>query len=189
MTKRIYDVCVIAASAGGVQALLKILPALNAKQNLTTIVLLHMAEDHGFSSILASRCAVPVKVAEAGVIASSGIIWIAPSGYHLLLEKNKQFSLSADEKVCNVRPSANVLFTSVADAWREHVIGIVLTGSNEDGAEGLREIRSRDGLAIVQSPVEAEYPQMPTEALRIAGADIVLTLDQIAIFLGALPEG
>ena len=97
-----------------------------------------------------------------------------------------RLALSVDEKVCHVRPSADVLFASAADVWRSGLIGVVLTGANEDGAAGLAAIRSRGGLGIVQQPEEAEMRQMPDAALRLAGADHVLGLADIGPMLNRM---
>lgn len=190
MDQRKYDACVIAASAGGVTAIIEVLSALDQSIGLSLIALLHLGEeDRGLARVLGARCSLPVQTAEAGFVAEPGRVWLAPAGYHLLVEKDRRFTLSLDEKVCHVRPSADVLFASAADVWHERLIGVVLTGSNEDGAQGLREIRSRKGLGIVQSPQDAESPQMPAEAIRVAGADHILNVSAIGPLLNQLYGG
>lgn len=187
MPRKLYDACVIGASAGGVGALIELLSHLSPDLAITVVVVLHTGpQASGLAEVLGQRSKLPVKSAEHGLEALPGRVWLAPPGYHLLVENDRRFSLSIDEKVCFVRPAADVLFTSAADVWHQHLIGVVLTGGNEDGAAGLREIRSRGGLAIVQSPEDAEVPAMPEAALRIAGADHTLALKEIAPLLNQL---
>lgn len=184
-------VVVIGASIGGLEALRKILPALPADYPWPVIVLLHASaayRDSRLDGLLAKSCALPVREAQARAQAQPGVVHLAPAGYHLLLEADLRFALSVDEKVAYVRPSADVLFESVAYACGAHCVGVILTGANEDGAAGLSAIRRRGGLALVQDPAEAQAPQMPEAALRLAGADQVLNLQGIAAKLAALPK-
>lgn len=180
--------CVIAASAGGYSALCTLFAGLSARFNPCVIAVLHSASDNheALAASFARVCALPVTQACARERIRPRHVYIAPPGYHLLVEKNERFSLSMDEKVCYVRPSADVLFEAAVDAWGAAMIGVVLTGANEDGARGLQQVRARGGRAIVQSPVDAEVPQMPEAALRIAGADHVLRLEEIAPLLNRL---
>ena len=173
---------VVGASAGGVAALRTLLAGLSPAFAWPVAIVLHTRGDHvdTLARLLGERCPLPVREAGAGLRIENAQIYIAPGGYHLLVEHAGHFSLSADEKVCFVRPSADVLFSSAADACGAGVIGVVLTGTNEDGARGLAEIRARGGRSYVQDPQEAEEPAMPQAALRIAGADAVLTLDALA---------
>jgi two-component system chemotaxis response regulator CheB len=136
--------------------------------------------------VLAAGSAVPVVEAESRQPLVKGCAYLAPPGYHLLIEPGPRATLSMDEKVCHVRPSADVLFASAADVWRSGLIGVVLTGANEDGAAGMAAIRSRKGLAVVQKPEEAEMREMPEATLRLAGADHVLSLAEIAPLLNRL---
>lgn len=187
MPESAYEACVIAASAGGVGALMQILGDLRPGLPLAVVVLLHTgSSEDGLAGVLGSRCALPVRTADPCEPIVPGRVWVAPAGYHLLVEKDRHFSLSVDDKVCFVRPSADVLFESAADAWRERLIGVVLTGGNHDGAAGLRTIRSRGGLAIVQQPDEAEARAMPEAALATAGADHVLPLKKIGPLIDRL---
>jgi two-component system chemotaxis response regulator CheB len=110
-------------------------------------------------------------------------VYLAPPDYHLLVERGS-FALSTDERVQHARPSIDVLFESAADAYGERVIGIVLTGANEDGAAGLARIADRGGLAIVQDPESAERRAMPDAAIA-AGTPTVLPLEEIGPFVAA----
>lgn len=115
-----------------------------------------------------------------------GRVYVAPPAYHMLVERGPRLALSVDDRVCYVRPSADVLFESAADVWGQGVIGVILTGANEDGARGLQAIRSRKGLGIIQDPAEAEMAAMPRSALELAGADHVLPLVEIGSLLNQL---
>ncbi|MDR3419587.1 MAG: chemotaxis protein CheB [Nevskia sp.] len=182
-------VVAIAASSGGVAALGEVLRALPADYPWPVIVLLHNSDAYPGSrldQLLGRACALPVREAEARLPLAAGIVYLAPAGYHLLVEQDLRFALSVDQKVAYVRPSADVLFDSLADACGAAAVGVILTGSNEDGAAGLTAIRARGGLAIVQDPSEAQAPQMPEAALRLASAE-VLDLAGIGVRLAALP--
>jgi two-component system chemotaxis response regulator CheB len=184
-------VVAIGASVGGLEALRTILPALPGGYPWPVVVVLHTSaayRDSRLDSLLARIGPLPAHEATPRAPASPGTVHVAPAGYHLLLEKDLRFSLSVDEKVSYVRPSVDVLFESVAEACGPRCVGVILTGANDDGAAGLAAIRRAGGLALVQDPAQAQAPQMPEAALRVAGADSVLNLLGIAARLAALPE-
>ncbi|EIT71092.1 MULTISPECIES: chemotaxis protein CheB [Hydrocarboniphaga] len=176
-----YAAVVVAVSTGGIQALRRLLSALPGDFPLPIMVVLHTAtsDGYGLCEVLQTHSTLPVTIAEIGDTPGPGV-YLAPPGYHLLIERDHRFSLSIDDKVCFVRPSADVLFESAADAWTDRLIGIVLTGANDDGARGLRQLRLRGGHAIVQALDDAEMPSMPEAALRLAGADELVPLAAIA---------
>lgn len=178
---------VIGASAGGVAALRQLLGALDADFGWPIVIVLHTGSSNidGLIEVLAVDSALPVIEARAGAPVLTGTVHVAPGGYHLLIEREPDdgelhFSLSVDPRVRHVRPSADVLFSSAADACGSTVIGIVLTGTNDDGAQGLVDIRVQGGLAFVQDPCEAEEPAMPQAAIDRAGADAVLPIGELA---------
>lgn len=178
----------MAASTGGIDALRTVLRALPDSFPAAILLVQHTGSDNGraLCEILAAACALPVVDAEPRQPVVPGCVYVAPPGYHLLVEAGPRLALSVDEKVCHVRPSANVLFSSAADVWRAALIGVVLTGANEDGAEGLAAIRSREGIGIVQKPEDAEMSEMPRAALERAGAEYVLPLAEIGPLLARL---
>lgn len=184
MSRRAHAAIAIAVSTGGIQALRRLFAGLPGDFPLPLLVVLHTAsaDSRGLCAVLQAVTALPVREAELGVRPLAGI-HIAPPGYHLLVEADGRFALSVDDKVCHVRPSADVLFESASDAWEDALIAIVLTGANDDGARGLAAVRARGGYAIVQDPLDAEMPGMPEAALRIAGADRVLPLHAIGPML------
>ena len=115
-----------------------------------------------------------------------GHVYFATPNFHLLVEENYSFSLSTEDRVNYARPSIDVLFETASFAYGEKLIGIVLTGANHDGAKGLRIIKERGGLTIVQDPKEAEVDSMPLNAIKNSKVDQVLKLKDIADFLNRL---
>jgi two-component system chemotaxis response regulator CheB len=126
-----------------------------------------------------------VQDAEDKMAIERGKVYIAPPDYHLLVEHGS-FALSVDERVQFARPSIDVLFESAAHSYGPGVIGIILTGANEDGAAGLAAVKARGGVAVVQDPSDAERRTMPDAAIAATAADAVLPLEGIGEFLYAL---
>ncbi|WP_430391338.1 chemotaxis protein CheB [Dyella sp. 20L07] len=179
---------VIGCSAGGLTALETLFAALDARLPQSIVVCCHTGSANVdlLCELLGGHATLPVIEALERAPLLGGVIHVAPSGYHLLVESTRRFSLSVDARVSFARPSIDVLFSSAADAYRDALIGVVLTGANKDGADGLSEIRQRGGLAIVQDPDEAEVPSMPQAALELAGADHRLPLADIAPLINRL---
>ena len=180
-----YDAIVIGSSAGGFAALAEVLPRLPAALPQTVVVVQHLHPDCGeyLVEFLGQRCALPVKEAEDKEPILPGVIYLAAARYHLLIERDRTFALSADDKVHYARPSIDVLFESAAAAYGSKLIGVVLTGANADGAAGLAAIKSRGGLAVVQDPTTAEVSFMPHAALAATTVDHVLDLNAIGRLL------
>ncbi|MET0292547.1 MAG: chemotaxis protein CheB [Steroidobacteraceae bacterium] len=180
-----FDVLVIGGSAGAFTALRTILPAL-AHPAIVGIVLVHQAPHGGdLAELFIGHTALPCLTVEDKLPATPGAIYFAPAGYHLLVERDGHFALSVDAPVNYSRPSIDVLFESVAAAYGTRAAGLVLTGANDDGANGLRSIVESGGIALVQDPKDAEVPMMPKSALRMVTPDAVLTLDQITELFAA----
>ena len=183
-----YQAVVAGVSAGGVNALPLLLGMLEPGFALALVIVqhLHPFQDRFFIERLAGACRLPVKEAEEKERAQAGMIYLAPSNYHLLIEKDSTFSLCVAEKVNFSRPSIDVLFETAADAYGAALIGIILTGASRDGAAGLRCIKEKGGLTIVQDPRTAEYPVMPQAALEETAADHVGSIEQIGRLLSDL---
>jgi two-component system chemotaxis response regulator CheB len=186
------ELVVIGASAGAVEALSAVLPALPEGYRLPVVVVVHIPADR--TSIMAglfrAKCRVNVCEAEDKEPLAPGTVYFAPPDYHLLVEPNRRLSLSGEEPVHFSRPSIDVLFESAADAGGPGVVGVVLTGANDDGARGLKAVCDAGGRAIVQRPEEAHVAVMPRAALAACPAAEVLTLAQVAarlIELGGQP--
>jgi len=182
------DAVVIGASAGAVEALSRILPALPADYPIPVLVVVHIPPDRTdlLASLFKAKCAIAVKEAEDKEPIRPGVIYFGPSDYHLQVEADRSVSLSADEPVYFSRPSIDVLFESAADAYGAGLVGVILTGANEDGAEGLAAVEAAGGAAVVEDPDLAFAATMPAAALaRCIGAR-PLSLDAVADLLVGL---
>jgi two-component system chemotaxis response regulator CheB len=187
LTRRI-DAVVIGASAGGVDGLSVLLPALPATLRAAIFVVLHLPREHPsvLSEIFGPKCAVPVKEAEDKEPVQPGTIYFAPPDYHLLLDRGPRLALSVDEPVHFSRPSVDVLFESAADLYAQRLLGVILTGASEDGAAGLAAVQRAGGLTVVQQPQGSYESHMALCALRRGPADFVLRLEGIAELFGSL---
>lgn len=179
---------VMGASAGGLAAWNSIFPLLPADFHIPIVAVqhIHPSSDDYMVRNLNELCALTVEVGEDKQPILPGHIYFAPTDYHLFVEREGTFSLSVDPKVNHSRPSIDVLFESAARAWSSGVIGILLTGASNDGAEGLKAIKEAGGLTVVQDPEEAEYSVMPGSALALTEVDRVLSIHRIGIFLREL---
>lgn len=177
-----YKAIVIGTSYGGLEALTLILPAFRKNFPLPVLVVLHIGDHNNdtFISHLNTVCDLTVKEAEMYEQISPGTIYFAPPNYHLLVEDNFTVSLSADEKLNFCRPSIDVLFESAAWVYTKHLIGVILTGANSDGANGLKMIKDFGGKTIVQNPCSAVSPAMPRAAIKVAKPEVRLKLEEIA---------
>jgi two-component system chemotaxis response regulator CheB len=184
----VYELVVIGASWGGLRAVGELLAGLPERLELAFAVAQHRGPDArrgGLEGLLQTHSPYPVREVGDKEPIEPGHVYVAPPDYHLLVERG-YFTLSVDERVNYARPSIDVLFESASDAYRQRLIGIVLTGANEDGAAGLALIKRRGGVAIVQDPRHAEAPAMPAAALAATSADAVLPLAEIGPFLHGL---
>lgn len=190
MIRRIEAVA-IGASAGAVETLSHILPELPSHFDRPVFVVVHVPADG--KSVLAElfrlRCAIPVKEAEATELICGGTVYFAPSGYHLQVERNGRLSLSVDEPVHFSRPSIDVLFETAADAYGPGLLGIVLTGANADGADGLRAIVDQGGQSVVQDPETAYARAMPEAARTACPSARILSPQEIGGLLATLSGG
>ena len=178
----------IGASAGGMDALLALLPGLPASYALPIVVVLHLANDRSslLSDVFAQRTALRVQEAADKEPLAPGTVYFAPPGYHLLLESDRSFSLSCDAPMHFSRPSIDVLFESAADALGVGLAAVLLTGASEDGAAGLAHVGRAGGLTVVQDPDEARHPEMPRAALALRAPDYVLALPGIQALIANL---
>lgn len=185
---------VVGASAGGVEALGVLLPALPRAAGVAVLVVVHLPRERPsrLAEIFAPKCSLTVVEADDKEPIVPGTIYFAPPDYHLLIDTGPQVSLSSDELVHYSRPSIDVLFESAADIYRERLLGIVLTGANDDGAAGLAAIARGGGVTWVQSPRTASASAMPLAALKSTPSSASLELPEMAALLrtvngGALP--
>lgn len=186
-----FEAVVVGVSAGGFRALHELLSALPAGFCAPVTIVQHRlaSSDSYLVTYLASHCQLTVKEAEEKELLRPGTVYIAPPDYHLLVEKNRTFSLSVDELVCYARPSVDVLFETAASAFGHQLIGVVLTGANSDGSDGVKAIKAHGGLTIAQDPDGAESKVMPLSAIATGAVDFILPLSEIPRFLTNLMEG
>ena len=181
------ELIAIGCSQGGFNALRILLGGLDRRLSQTLLVCCHTSGNvDSLCELLGNHSALPVMEARERQLATGGAVHIAPGGYHLLIENDRHFALSVDEQVCHSRPSIDVMFSSATDVYHSAMIGVILTGANRDGAEGLARIRQRGGIAVVQDPESADASAMPRAALELAGADYCVPLEQIAPLLNHL---
>ncbi|MGV7211130.1 chemotaxis protein CheB [Oxalobacteraceae bacterium A2-2] len=182
---RAIEAVVIGASAGGVGALLHLLPDLPAGYGRAVVAVLHLPENRQsqLAHVFQQRMALPVREAADKEQVLSGTLYFAGSGYHLSVEEDRSFSLSCEAPLHFARPAIDYLMESAADAYGPALLGILLTGANNDGAAGLAAIGEAGGLTVVQDPEQAEVPTMPREAIARRRPDLVLGLDQIRTLL------
>lgn len=174
------DIVVIGASAGGIQAIRSVLNALTADVDAAIFVVLHMGEHAPglLPAVLQRDTPLPVATARDRMPIQHGRITIAPPGHHLLLQPNG-VHLSQGPRASRHRPSIDVLFRSAAVAFGPRVIGIVLSGMLDDGTAGLCVIKRHGGMAVAQDPADAEYPDMPRNAMHATQVDACLSSSQI----------
>jgi len=179
------DLIAIGASAGGVTALMDLLGVLPAGYPLPVVTVLHLLprRESQLGSVLASRLALPVREAHDKEAILPGTVYLASPDYHLLVEMDRSFSFSGDPPVCFARPSIDVLMASAADAYGPALAGVLLTGANMDGAEGMAAIKTHGGLTIVQQPEDADVPTMPEAAIARCQPDHILPLRDIGQML------
>lgn len=188
LVNRCIEAVAIGASAGGVEALLGLLPGLPAGYRLAVIVVLHLPQDHdsALAEIFQRRMLVPACDALDKQRIDAGTVYFASPGYHLSIEADRSFSLSCEAPVQYSRPSIDVLMDSAAQVYGPGLAAILLTGANSDGAEGLAAIGASGGLTIVQDPAEAAARTMPAAAIERRTPDLVLSLRDIRKLLQEL---
>lgn len=185
-----YDLVVVGTSWGGLAALRTLIGGLpdSFQMAVTLVQHRHKDSDQLLRALLQERSSLRVYEVEDKMPLEHGHIYVAPPNYHTLIEPG-HFSLSTDAPVRYSRPSIDVTFSSAADSYTHRTVGIVLTGANSDGADGLRRISDRGGFAIVQDPATAESPTMPAAAQKAVPRARVMSLEAIADFLASLPAG
>jgi two-component system chemotaxis response regulator CheB len=187
---RPVEAVVIGASAGGFEAMLTVLKGLPSTYPMPLVAVLHLPENHDsrLPELFDYRLDLQVREARDKESLAPGVLYFAPSGYHLLVETDRSFSLSCEDRVNYARPSIDVLFETAADAYGKSLAGILLTGANYDGAAGLAGMKLAGALTVVQDPATAEVPTMPEAAIRRMAPDLILPLAQIRSLLRRLGE-
>ena len=183
-----FEIVAFAASAGGLTALIEVLTGLPADFKAAIVVVQHLDPRHPslMAEILSRRTVLKVIQAKEGDTLTVGTVYIAPPNNHLLVNGDGKICLSQSEMVHFLRPSADLLFESVAASYQERAIAIVLTGTGTDGAMGVEAIKKMGGTVIVQDAKTAEFPGMPAAAIKTGNVDFILPLAEISLALRTL---
>jgi len=177
----LYEAIVIGVSSGGLKVMKIMFSLLPKDFSIPIIIVQHIGKysENSWIKLLGDKSNLEIKEADEKEEIEKGKVYIAPANYHLLIESDKTFSLTIDERVNFARPSIDVLFESAAEVYQNKLIGIVLTGSNNDGAKGIKRIKECGGLTIVQDPETAESNYMPASAIEAILPDYILPLEEI----------
>jgi len=181
---------VIGGSAGSFQGIMKILSEIPANFPLPIIAALHRLKHvrHGFVEALSIKSALKIVEPEDKESIRKGVFYLAPANYHMSVELGNYFSLSTEDLVNNSRPSIDITLNSTAYAYRNKLVGILLSGANRDGGLGMKCIKEKGGLTIVQDPLECMIDTMPKAALSLTSIDYTLNIEQIIEFLKELNQ-
>jgi len=184
------DALMIGGSAGSLEVLLRFLPGLDAALPFPIILVLHRmpGKDNVLTDLLAAKTKLSVKEVEEKEKLRPATIYIAPPGYHLLIEGNRTFSLDASEKVNFSRPSLDVSFESAAYVFGKKLACLLLSGANSDGSKGLLNVQEKEGMVLVQDPATAVVSYMPAHALEILTPNAILTPDEMPGFINNLAK-
>lgn len=180
-----YEIIVLGCSMGGMAAMEQVFSVLPADFPVPIVVTQHRYRTSGeaLPSFLRRHSKLNVVDATDKQWIHPGNVYLAPADYHLMVDRDRELSLSVDAAVSYSRPSIDVLFESAADAFVGGTVGVILTGANGDGARGVKRIKERGGFVVVQDPETAESPTMPAAAIAATRVDRILPLDRIGPFL------
>ena len=183
-------VLIIGGSAGSLHVLMDILPNIPAVHSFAFVIVLHRkhSDDSNLEDLIKIKSSTPLKLIEDKMDFESGYMYVAPSNYHLLFEKNGTLALDSSEKVNYSKPSIDVSFEAAAEIFGSNVIGILLSGSNTDGTAGLLAIQKAGGTVVVQNPTSADMPFMPNNAIKNMTPDYILTPEEILKFILLINE-
>lgn len=176
-----HSLLLIGTSAGGIEALKHIINKLPNPFPIPIIVVQHLSSkfESYLPLILENISGIPCKEVEDKDRLMENTIYVAPPNYHVLVEKNFTLSLSTEKRVSYARPSIDVTFETAADAYKNELVGILLTGANSDGAKGMEMIHTYGGLTVIQDPETAYAKEMPLSALRLFQPDYCLDIREI----------
>lgn len=185
-----YKMVVIGLSAGGMPLVKKLLTHLPSDYSLPIAIVAHLPQDYqsNFDKVLTCVTNLPVTIARDKELIQQGHVYIAPASYHLLIEQNQHFALSADKPVKSVRPSIDVLFSSAAEVFENDLIAVILSGANSDGADGMTIVKELGGLCIVLNPNDTEFNTMPNAVIQSVDVDYVVSIEEIISLLVCVDE-
>jgi two-component system chemotaxis response regulator CheB len=186
---RKFDAIVIGGSAGSFQIIVSILSSLPKTFQIPIILCFHRLrnERHGFVEALLPHSVLPIIEPLDKTVIENGNIYLAPANYHLYIEDNKTISLSVEEPENHSRPSIDLAFFSASKVYGNALLGIILSGANNDGAMGAKFLKDHGGFLVVQDPQEAEVKIMTLSAINNGNVDKILKTSEIVSLLGALP--
>lgn len=178
------DLVIIACSAGGMFVLIDLLESLKADVGFAVLVVVHRSDkfQSSLEEMAQQKCKLRVKQAEEKERIEPGTVYFAPGGYHLLIEKDKTISLDVSEPVNFCRPSIDVTMQSAVEIYQDHIVAILLSGANKDGAEGIRAVFKSGGVTLVQNPSLAEVDVMPRAAIATDAVVSVLSDDELKAY-------
>jgi two-component system chemotaxis response regulator CheB len=183
------EAVVIGASAGGIEILSVLLSMIPADCRVSFFIVVHIPRERPslLPELFSSRCALPVREAEDKEPVQPGTVYFAPPDYHMLIDRGPVVALSGDQPVHFSRPSIDVLFDAAADIYGERLLGVILTGANQDGAEGLAAIGRAGGRTVVQEPGSAAVAFLPRAALQAGPVDAVLSIKELQALFATWP--
>ncbi len=183
-------VLLIGGSAGSLDVLMRVIPALPVLRSVAMVIVLHRKnnDDSLLEELIAIKSKTPVRDTEDKAPLQPGFVYIAPADYHLLFETNGLLSLDDSEKVNYSRPSIDVSFESAAVAYGAKTIGILLSGANNDGTHGLQAIQLAGGVVVVQKPESAEMAYMPEHAIAHTSPDYILDAAQMVALIQSIDQ-
>jgi two-component system, chemotaxis family, protein-glutamate methylesterase/glutaminase len=182
-----YELLLVGGSAGSLEVILSLLPALQGEKELAIVLVLHRrSAESMLSHLLGERTSWTVKEAEEKEAIVPGTIYIAPADYHLLIEEDKTFSLDYSEKVNYSRPSIDVTFETAAETYGPNVVALLLSGANHDGTAGLQKIKAAGGYVLVQDPEEAVVAYMPQHAIENVEVDAIVKTSAVPALIHQL---
>lgn len=187
--KNNYRVIVMGASAGGMDVFSQIFSSLRENFQIPVLVVqhVHRSQSDFYIQRLNRVSPLTIKEAEDKETICPGFVYFSPPDYHLLIDDGATLSLSVDERVQYSRPSIDVLFNSAVEVFNHQTVGVLFTGANQDGAEGMCAIQKNNGLTIIQDPETARHPVMPQSALNLCDMDFIFTVDEIIDLLNEIP--
>lgn len=185
---RNINLILIGGSAGSLEVLIAVLPQLKPLQNWAMVIVLHRksTDDSLLENLIAMKTVIPVKEIEDKTPLEAGFIYVVPSDYHLLFEKNGLLSVDVSDKVNYSRPSIDVVFESAADVFGSRATAVLLSGANADGTQGLLAVQQAGGTVVIQDPDSAEMPYMPKFALNKMTANHLVNADGLVVFINNL---
>lgn len=179
---------IMAGSAGSLQVILGIISSIGRDLPLSMLIVVHRNVDFESSleELLSTRTRATIKEVEEKEPIQPGTIYLAPADYHVLIEKDRTFSLDYSEKVNFSRPSIDVTFRCAADVYGEDLVCVLLSGGNSDGVEGMVYVKQKGGVAVAQDPATAEVPYMPQHAIVRMAIDFIVPAEELPAFIRGL---